>query len=152
VGYCVIRAIHLNIGNTVIVIGDAMRATQHIQESIVYRLYAHNTGDKDIWATKGLKQNVKYWMNTMFKHDVSCVSYIPVNIIIDQLKRDLEKLKALRVLDVPSRSFKSEMGSDVYGAGDFEDETASIDTLVNYITNMIEILNNAKKLDDVNVM
>jgi hypothetical protein len=121
-----------------------MKEKQHLSESVVHRLYAHNVNDKDIWANRSMRQHVKYWLEHNFQHEVSCVAYIPIDTLVRMLERDLEKLKALKTLDTPSQSFKQEIGSEVFGAGDFFDEEPSIETLISYIEQLIAVLTKIK--------
>ena len=93
---------------------------------------------ENVFEVNQFNQAIPYWLKTF--PDMEARPMIFVRNLVDSLERDLVKLRALKTLDNPGSAYKSEIGSEVYGEGDYYDEGASIDSVISYAENLIKVL------------
>ena len=113
--------------------------------NVVHRLRAININDKDIWADKDVRRHIEYWEKNQFPHGApEVMAYIPITQLIKNLNEDIRKLKLARELDSPYNVAIEQIGSVIHVTGEWGDDgEASIDTLIDYIENLIKHLEDA---------
>lgn len=97
--------------------------------------YVDGNNPRKYYPEKEMQQALESWKKQNPKLVYNSLVYL--DNVISTFENDLKKFKALQELDMPHIAFKTEIGSEIYGDGDYDDTIGSLESLISYVENVI---------------
>jgi hypothetical protein len=119
-----------------------MKEFTHVKhDDLSYRMFSSDPNNKMSGQYIDRQYGYDYALNPPAHWKITkIIPYLKAELLLAHLKRDLQKLEALKHLSYPEEYSKEELGFELVTGGEFGVDEGGIQSVINYVKNFIEVI------------